>query len=101
MGKQIGSDEKPITFRSPIYKNTHGSKGANPRPGFYTQDYRENWDRIFGKKKTERRKKTMINKWLDKVKKAYAKLFKKALAPKKQTTKRKTNVKRTTRKKSK
>ena len=43
-----------------------------------------------------------INKWLDKVKKAYAKLFKKALAPKKQTTKRgKTNVKRTTRKKSK
>ena len=53
MGKQIGSDEKPITFRSPIYKNTHGSKGANPRPGFYTQDYRDNWDRIFGKKKTE------------------------------------------------
>ena len=53
MGKQIGSEEKPITFRSPIYKNTHGSKGANPRPGFYTQDYRDNWDRIFGKKKTE------------------------------------------------
>ena len=50
MGKQIGSEEKPITFRSPIYKNTHGSKGANPRPGFYTQDYRDNWDRIFGKK---------------------------------------------------
>ena len=23
---QIGSDEKPVTFRSPIYKNTHGSK---------------------------------------------------------------------------
>ena len=44
---------------------------------------------------------TMINKWLEKVKKAYAKLFKKALTPKKQTTKRKTNVKRTTRKKSK
>jgi len=35
---QIGSDEKPVTFRSPIYKNTHGSKGANPRPGFYTQE---------------------------------------------------------------
>ena len=45
MSKQIGSDEKPITFRSPIYKNTHGSKGANPRPGFYTQDYRDNWDK--------------------------------------------------------
>jgi hypothetical protein len=47
-GKQIGSDEKPVTFRSPIYKNTHGSKGANPRPGFYTDDYRDNWERIFG-----------------------------------------------------
>ena len=41
-----------------------------------------------------------INKWLEKIKKAYGKLFKKALTPKKQT-KRKTNVKRTTRKKSK
>ncbi len=50
MGKQIGSEEKPFTFRSPIYKNSHGSKGANPRPGVYTQDYRDNWDRIFGKK---------------------------------------------------
>ena len=44
---------------------------------------------------------TIIKIWLDKVKKAYSKLFKKALAPKKPTTKRKTNVKRTTRKKSK
>ena len=43
----------------------------------------------------------MISEWLDKVKKAYSKLFKKALTTKKQTTKRKTNVKRTTRKKSK
>ena len=49
-GKLIGSEEKPITFKSPIYKNSHGSKGANPRPGFYTQDYRDNWDRIFGNK---------------------------------------------------
>ena len=50
MGKQIGSDEKPITFKSPIYKKTHGGKGANPRPGFYTQDYRDICDKIFGKK---------------------------------------------------
>ena len=49
-GKMIGSEEKPITFKSPIYKNAHGSKGANPRPGFYTQDYRDNWERIFGNK---------------------------------------------------
>ena len=53
MGKQIGSNNKPVTFTSPIYKNSHGSKGANPRPGFYTQDYRDNWDKIFGKKKPE------------------------------------------------
>jgi len=50
MGKQVGSDEKPMTFRSPIYKNTHGCKGANPRPGVYTKQYRDNWDVIFGKK---------------------------------------------------
>ena len=67
---QIGSDEKPVTFRSPIYKNTHGSKGANPRPGFYTQEYKDNWDRIFGgknakKKTTAKRttkKKSTVNK---------------------------------------
>ena len=44
-----------------------------------------------------------INKWVEKVKKAYGKLFKKALSPVKKTTTtaRKPNVKRTTRKKSK
>jgi hypothetical protein len=44
-----------------------------------------------------------INKWLDKVKKAYIRLFKKTLNPTKKTTTtaRKPNVKRTTRKKSK
>ena len=56
-GKQIGSDEKPVTFRSPIYKNTHGSKGANPRQGFYTDDYRDNWERIFGNKDKAEEKK--------------------------------------------
>ena len=44
---------------------------------------------------------TMINKWVEKVKKAYGKLFKKSLSPVKKTTTRKPNVKRTTRKKSK
>ena len=43
-----------------------------------------------------------IKNWIEKVKKAYSKLFKKALSPvKKQTTKRKTNVKKTPRKTSK
>ena len=38
-----------MTFKSPIYKNTHGGKGANPRPGVYTKQYRDNWDLIFNK----------------------------------------------------
>jgi len=47
---------------------------------------------------------TMINKWIEKVKKAYGKLFKKALSPVKKTTTRKSNVtttKKTVRKKNK
>jgi len=55
--KQIGSEEKPFTFKSPIYKKTDGCKGANPRPGFYTKDYRDNWDRIFGNKDKAEEKK--------------------------------------------
>jgi hypothetical protein len=46
MGKAIGSDEKPVAFRNHVYKKSD-SKGANPRPGFYTQQYRDNYDRIF------------------------------------------------------
>jgi hypothetical protein len=46
----IGSPDKPVTFRNHVYKKSDSGKGANPRPGFYTQDYRDNWDRIFGKK---------------------------------------------------
>ena len=44
---------------------------------------------------------TTIKNWIEKVKKAYGKLFKKSLSPIKKTTTRKTNVKRTPRKKSK
>jgi len=51
--------------------------------------------------KPRRKRMTTINKWIEKVKKAYGKLFKKALSPVKKTTKRKTNVKRTSRKTSK
>ena len=36
----------------------------------------------------------MINKWIEKVKKAYGKLFKKALSPVKKTTKRKPYVRK-------
>lgn len=31
-------------------------KGDKPRPGTYTQEYRDNWDRIFNKKKKKESK---------------------------------------------
>ena len=31
MGNQIGSDEKPMTFRKSIYGKSDGGKGARPR----------------------------------------------------------------------
>ena len=50
MGRQIGSDEKPVTFRKSIYGKSDGGKGARPRAGVYTQKYKDNWDLIFGNK---------------------------------------------------
>ena len=49
MSKQIGTDEKPFTFRKSIYGKSDGGKGARPRPGVYTKQYRDNWDKIFKK----------------------------------------------------
>ena len=46
MGKTIGSDERPVAFRNHVYKKSDGGKGANPRPGFYTQQYRDNCDKL-------------------------------------------------------
>ena len=57
MGRQIGSDEKPVTFRKSIYGKSAGGKGARPRPGFYTQQYKDNWDLIFGNKGEDNAKK--------------------------------------------
>ena len=31
-------------------------KGDKPRPGTYSQEYRDNWDRIFNKKKKKDKK---------------------------------------------
>ena len=50
MGRQIGSEEKPVTFRKSIYGKSDGGKGARPRAGVYTQKYKDNWDLIFGNK---------------------------------------------------
>ena len=36
--------EKPARH----YKQSHGGKGSAPRPGTYSQQYKDNWERIFG-----------------------------------------------------
>jgi len=43
----IGSDKNPVKIQPKT------GKGSNPRPGFYTQEYRDNFDKIFGKKGTK------------------------------------------------
>jgi|TARA_R110000796_G_scaffold14246_4_gene46539 hypothetical protein len=50
MGKQIGSNEKPMTFRKSIYGKSDGGKGARPRINTHSKQYQDNWDLIFGKK---------------------------------------------------
>ena len=45
-GKQLGCDEKPVMFRKTI-----AGKGSRARPGVYSQEYRDNFDRIFSKDK--------------------------------------------------
>tara|TARA_R110002020_G_scaffold42734_1_gene124778 strand:- start:112 stop:297 length:186 start_codon:yes stop_codon:yes gene_type:complete len=57
MGKQIGSDEKPMVFRKSIYGKSDGGKGARPRPGVYTKQYRDNYDKIFRKGESNGNKK--------------------------------------------
>jgi hypothetical protein len=47
MSKQIGSNEKPVMFRKTI-----AGKGSRARPGVYSQEYRDNFDKIFNKKKS-------------------------------------------------
>lgn len=52
MGRQIGSDDTKtaVPLRNSIYKASDGGKGARPRPGVYSQQYKDNWEKIFGKK---------------------------------------------------
>ena len=47
MGKQVGTDNKPVMFRKTI-----AGKGSRARSGVYSQEYRDNFDKIFGKKKS-------------------------------------------------
>jgi len=43
-GTQIGSDQAPVTFRKTI-----AGKGSRARPGVYSEEYRDNFDKIFNK----------------------------------------------------
>jgi len=47
---QIGSDQAPVTFRKTI-----AGKGSRARPGVYSQEYRDNFDKIFSKSTKERK----------------------------------------------
>lgn len=58
---QIGNDEaNQVVFRKSIYgkSDTWGGKGARPRPSTISgQEYRDNWELIFGKKGEKNAKK--------------------------------------------
>jgi hypothetical protein len=45
-GTQLGSDEKPVMFRKTI-----AGKGSRARPGVYSEEYRDNFDKSFNKHK--------------------------------------------------
>jgi hypothetical protein len=57
MGKQIGSDEKPMVFRKSIYGKSDGGKGARPRINIFSKQYQDNWDKIFNKGENNAKKK--------------------------------------------
>ena len=52
---QIGSDQAPVTFRKTI-----AGKGSRARPGVYSKEYRDNFDKIFGKEKETRSKQSNV-----------------------------------------
>jgi|TARA_R100000479_G_C6239394_1_gene148207 hypothetical protein len=60
MGRQIGTDDNKnaVPLRRSIYGKSDGGKGARPRPGVYSQQYKDNFDRIFGKKSGVKNDKT-------------------------------------------
>ena len=60
MGRQIGTDDNKnaVPLRRSIYGKSDGGKGARPSPGVYSQQYKDNFDRIFGKKSGVKNDKT-------------------------------------------
>tara|TARA_R100001015_G_C4417907_1_gene19639 strand:- start:316 stop:480 length:165 start_codon:yes stop_codon:yes gene_type:complete len=49
---QINSEEQPIKFKT----GTITGKGSKPRPGIYTKEYRDNFDKIFGENNAKKSK---------------------------------------------
>jgi hypothetical protein len=49
---QINSEEQPIKFKT----GTIAGKGSKARPGVYTKEYRDNFDKIFGGKNAKSKK---------------------------------------------
>lgn len=49
---QINSEEQPIKFKT----GTIAGKGSKARPGVYTEEYRNNFDRIFKNAKKSNQK---------------------------------------------
>jgi len=46
MGKQIGNNTKPVMFRKTI-----AGKDSRAKSGVYSEEYRDNFDKIFNKPK--------------------------------------------------
>ena len=53
---QIGSNENAVPLRRSIYKTSDGGKGSKPRIDTNSKHYRDNWDKIFGRKNVENNK---------------------------------------------
>ena len=49
MSAQFGTNEKPVLMTNKKNGGRIG-KGSRPRPGYFSQQYKDNYDKIFGKK---------------------------------------------------
>ena len=55
---QIGNEDKPVLLSSKknkgrLYSKSDGGKGAAPRINVHSQQYRDNFDKIFRKKENQ------------------------------------------------
>jgi hypothetical protein len=52
---QIGSNENAVPLRRSIYKTSSGGKGSKPRINIHSKQYRDNWDKIFGRENASKK----------------------------------------------